>query len=76
MGNSQSSPKVNFEDVQFVLKNSESHILINTLDINDQICLLPNTIDASQEEIIMNKLIKSGNKGIKIIVYGRNCNDE
>jgi hypothetical protein len=76
MGNSQSSPKVNFEDVQFVLKNSESHILINTLDINDQICLLPNTIDASQEEIIINKLIKSGNKGIKIIVYGRNCNDE
>jgi rhodanese-related sulfurtransferase len=76
MGNSQSSQKVNFEDIQFVLKNSESHILINTLDINDQICLLPNTINASQEEIIINKLIKSGNKDIKIIVYGRNCNDE
>ena len=76
MGNSQSSQKVNFEDIQFVLKNTESHILINTLDSNEQSCLIPNTINASQEETIINKLIKSGNKGVKIIVYGSNCNDE
>jgi len=76
MGNSQSTQKINFEDLQFVLKNPESHILINTLNVLEQDCLIPNTINASQEEIIINKLIKNGNKNVKIIIYGRNCNDE
>ena len=31
MGNSQSIQKINFEDVQYVLKNNETHLLINTL---------------------------------------------
>lgn len=76
MGNSQSTQKINFEDVQYVLKNPESHILINTLNLSEQDCLLPNTINASQEEVIINKLLKNGNKNIKIIIYGKNCNDE
>lgn len=76
MGNSQSTQKINFEDLQFVLKNPESHILINTLHLLEQDCLIPNTINASQEEALFNKLIKAGNKNVKIIIYGRNCNDE
>ena len=76
MGNSQSIQKINFEDVQYVLKNSESHLLINTLPDTEQTCLLPNTVHASQEEIIINKYLKNGLKNIKIIIYGRNCNDE
>ena len=76
MGISQSTQKINFEDLQFVLKNNESHILINTLNILEQDCLIPNTINASQEEVIINKLLKNGNKNIKIIIYGKNCNDE
>jgi hypothetical protein len=39
-------------------------------------CLLPNTVQANQEEIIINKYLKNGLKNIKIIIYGRNCNDE
>ena len=76
MGQTQSTQKINFEDIQFVLKNHEQHVLINTLGINEQSCLLPNTINASDEENIINKLIKNGRKDIKIIVYGKNCNDE
>ena len=76
MGNAQSIQKINFEDLQFVLKNPESHILINTLNLLEQDCLIPNTINASQEEALFNKLIKAGNKNVKIIIYGRNCNDE
>jgi len=76
MGNSQSIQKINFEDVQYVLKNLESHLLINTLPDTEQTCLLPNTVHASQEEIIINKYLKNGLKNIKIIIYGRNCNDE
>lgn len=76
MGNSQSIQKINFEDVQYVLKNPESHLLINTLHDTEQICLLPNTVQASQEEMIINKYLNNGLKNIKIIIYGRNCNDE
>lgn len=77
MGNAQSSAqKINYEDVQYVLKNPESHVLINTLHENEQTCLIPNTIHINQEEEIMNRLIKNGNKNVKIIIYGKNCNDE
>ena len=77
MGNAQSSAqKINYEDIQYVLKNPESHVLINTLNENEQTCLIPNTININQEEEIVNRLIKNGNKNVKIIIYGKNCNDE
>ena len=76
MGNSQSMQKINYEDVQYIIKNSEVHILINTLNENEQECLIPNTININQEEEFINTLIKNGNKPIKIIVYGKNSNDE
>jgi rhodanese-related sulfurtransferase len=77
MGNAQSSAqKINYEDIQYVLKNPESHVLINTLNENEQTCLIPNTIHINQEEEIVNRLIKNGNKNVKIIIYGKNCNDD
>jgi 23S rRNA pseudoU1915 N3-methylase RlmH len=77
MGNAQSSAqKINYEDIQYVLKNPESHVLINTLNENEQTCLIPNTININQEEEIINRLIKNGNKNVKIIIYGKNCNDD
>ena len=42
----------------------------------EQSCLLPNTVYANQEEILINKYLKNGLKNIKIIIYGRNCNDD
>ncbi len=44
MGNSQSMQKINFEDVQTVIKNPEIYLLINTLQAKDQTCLIVNTI--------------------------------
>jgi len=77
MGNAQSSAqKINYEDIQYVLKNPEAHVLINTLNENEQTCLIPNTININQEEEIVNRLIKNGNKNVKIIIYGKNCNDD
>jgi len=76
MGNSQSLPKINFEDIQYAIKNKESHLLINTLDSEKQDCLILNTVLASQEENLLNKIINSNYKNIKIIVYGENDNDE
>ena len=76
MGNSQSIQKINFEDIQYILTKSENYLIINTLNENEQLCLIPNTINLQQEEKLINKLITNGNKDIKIIIYGRNCNDE
>jgi hypothetical protein len=77
MGNSQSSiQKISFEDIQYVIKNNENHLLINTLNETDQMCLIKNTISVQQEVEIINRLIQSSNQQIKIIIYGANCNDE
>ena len=77
MGNSQSSSiKINYEDVQFIIKNPEGHLLINTLSGSEQHCLIVNTININNEENIINTCIKRGAKGIKVLIYGKNSNDE
>lgn len=75
MGNSQTIPKINFEDVQTVTRNSEIYLLINTLPIYEQNCLILNSIQAVQEESIINKHLKMNNN-IPIIIYGKNANDD
>ena len=75
MGNAQSMRKINFEDMQIVIKNPEIYLIINTLSPNDQNCRIINTIDVDQEEIIINKYMKE-NRNIRIVIYGKNCNDE
>ncbi len=77
MGNKMSSSiKINFEDIQYVLKNPEGHLLINTLSETEQECLILHTMNIKNEENIINSCIKNGRKDIKIIIYGKNCNDE
>ena len=76
MGNSQSIQKINYEDVQYVIKNSENHILINTLNEGEQDCLIQKTFNIHKEVELINNLIRIGNKQVKILIYGRNCNDE
>jgi hypothetical protein len=77
MGNSQSSSiKINYEDVQFIIKNPEGNILINTLSNSEQNCLIVNTININNEENVINSCMKRGSKDIKIIIYGKNSNDE
>lgn len=67
--------KINYEDMQNVVKNSEIYLIINTLPLTEQQCLIINTSLPAEEEAIINKYLKE-NKGIRIIIYGKNCNDE
>ena len=76
MGRSQSTQKINFQDIQYVINNSQSHLLINTLNDAEQDCLIVKTINIKNEEMMINKLLQTGSKNINIIIYGRNCNDE
>ena len=75
MGNTQTMKKINYEDMQTVIKNPEIYLIINTLPLNEQHCLIINTTLATDEELIINKFMKE-NRNIRIIIYGRNCNDE
>lgn len=74
MGNQSSVQRLNFEDIQYVIKNKDKYIIINTLLISEQTCLIPNTINHNSEETIINSLL-SQNNDIYIIVYGKNSND-
>ena len=75
MGNTQSMKKINFEDMQTAIKNPEVYLIINTLSPSEQQCLIVNTTNAEEEEHLINKFMKE-NKNIRIIIYGKNCNDD
>ena len=76
MGVQQSAIRVNFEDIKHVIdkeKDSE-FILISTLPINKQNCLIKGTIPADEETETLNKYLKESISR-KIIVYGENSSD-
>lgn len=75
MGNSQSMKKINFEDIQYAIKTTDIYLIINTLPLNEQQCLIINTIYPEEEEKIINQFLKD-NKNVRIIIYGKNCNDD
>lgn len=76
MGNASSMNKINFEDIQYSLSQKDAILIINTLSENEQECIIPMTITPEKEINIINNLLRNGNKNIKIIIYGKNCNDD
>ena len=75
MGNQQSfAKKANFEDVQKIINNEIGGILINTMNPNEQSCLITNTTSIIEEELIMNNYIKTDKK-INIIIYDKNYDE-
>ena len=72
MGAQQSVKKVNFEDIQFLLKKNE-YLLINTLSKNNQEVLIKNTISIQDEEKLINHFMN--NKiNVNIVIYDKNAN--
>ena len=74
MGNTYSIRKINFEDMQKFIKDT-SCVIINTLSMDRQECLITGTTDASNETNVINKLIKADLER-KIVIYGENACDE
>ena len=76
MGNAQQHiTHINYEDMQTIITKTDLYLIINTLPPNEQQCLLPNTISITEEETVINQYMKT-DKSIRIVVYGRNCNDD
>ena len=68
--------KISFEDLQFSLKYSSDFLIINTLPITDQNCLIRTTLSYELEEKTINDLLYQYDiNSRKIIIYGKNCND-
>ncbi len=69
MGIMYSMPSYNYHQLQDRMKNQNELILINTLPLTRQECLIKGTIKAFIEVEFMNKLLKT-NKNKEIVVYG------
>jgi hypothetical protein len=76
MGQTQSINKLNYEDVLHIIQFPGEFTLINTMNLFDQECLIPTTIPATREETVLNALLKERRRDRKIVIYGRNCNDD
>lgn len=61
---------IGFEDMLYILKQREQYILINTLPINQQQCLIKQTLSMENEETTLNNLIDHRLYQTKIAVYG------
>ncbi len=74
MGNTTSIKKIGFEDMKYVIKNKKkNYVMINTLAVTEQECLIPGTVSVKDEEAFINRHL---NKNISIIIYGKNANDD
>lgn len=78
MGSSASSSALvlSFEDVQYARQHLADHVLIHTLPIGEQHCLIAGTVSAQQEERVINRLLDNRAWQMPILVYGRNASDE
>jgi len=66
--------KIGFEDVKTVIdKSDKQYIVINTLPLDFQECLIKNTILFNEEEKVINDLLDNYEmKKIHILLYGKN----
>lgn len=74
MGQNMSIQNINFEDMQYAIKNK--YIIMNTLPENKQNCLILGTLHAHKESDIINDLIKKRHFTIPIVIYGYNYKDD
>lgn len=76
---------INFEDMQYAINEQNKHnqqtyqntkiLIINTLDMNNQQCLIAGTIPVVSEVETINYYLKTY-KDVKVIVYGMNSSDD
>jgi len=73
---SPSIPKIGFEDIKYALDNYKNHMIINTLPLDEQYCLIKNTVLAEREEYLINQMIENyETKTMHILIYGKHAAD-
>lgn len=72
--NKKTQNLVSFEDIQNAIKCGD--VIINTLPITDQDCLIKNTLPYQKEENFINDLLLAYDFNKRIYIYGKNCSDD
>lgn len=68
--------KIGFEDVQTAVQQNKQCVIINTLPLDLQYCLIQNTLPSQDEERVINDLIDRFQfKEKMIVLYGKNATD-
>jgi len=68
--------RITFEDLQYAITKPNDFIIINTLPVSDQGCLIKNTTSYQTEEETINGFLNQYDfTSHTFIVYGRNSND-
>jgi hypothetical protein len=75
MGNHHSIKKINFEDMQTLIYDSNT-LVINTLLSDKQDCLIINTLPWDHETKQINDMLEQGQLNKKMVIYGMNACDE
>jgi hypothetical protein len=73
---SNKSHKIGFEDVLVASSQPSKYILINTIESNNQHCLIHNTVSIESEETLINQMLTSYDTSKTVIVYGKHSADE
>ena len=66
---------INFEDMQFAIGEQGKTLIINTLDAQQQNCLIAGTLAIDHEVEVLNTYLKK-NIDVRIIIYGMNETDQ
>jgi len=69
---------IGFEDVKHAIRQgSHNHLLINTLTIGEQECLISGTLPYDKEEIVINKILdQTTTHELNVVIYGKNSVDD
>ena len=68
--------RIGFDDVLVAIRSPERFVIINTLSIAEQDCLIPNTLSVEREEAVINEMLTKYEEAARsILLYGKNSAD-
>ena len=69
--------KIGFEDVKYAIAHPNQYILINTLPVSEQKCLIKTTLEWNLEEKLINEMMNQYTTNSRtFIIYGKNAVDD
>jgi hypothetical protein len=68
--------RIGFDEVLHAIRHPDKYIIINTLPLGEQDCLIQNTVSVETEETVVNSLLTVYDPVVrKIVIYGKNSTD-
>ena len=68
--------RIGFEDMIDIVARPDQYVLINTLGVYDQDCLIRGTLSAGQEESVVNEMLNRYSSTKTMVIYGRHSADD